>query len=540
MLAAVQMRAPGRRHRIVAAIALVGIAVGGCGGSTASNSSRSSVPGPTMVLVALPLQVNSAALARAANDASDPSSPSYRHFTSLASIAAMDGASSSSIAHDQARLREDGLALSLDPTHGVFWGSVSASQVHQYFGTDLVEAQGTIEPEGAPTVPEGLTGVTGVVGLTATAPSAMASTAQSASSSAACPPSIPSRESLAQLYGFTAALAAGDTGAGTSIEIVSINSLEPSVLSEYDRCTGANVRGTQITQDALPDVPSTGGGAEIALDSLVLTLLAPQAHLHVVRFDPVTSLSFPLLQLLGADTTPELLDITVGYCEQQVAAPAIGLSEWLLSAFAATGTTTVAAAGDTGSSGCHPQSNVPAVAYPGSSRFVATAGGADYQGTAGSPEDLRVWNEQGISGGGGGTSSLIAAPPWQPGSRRELPDASAYAVPGGAGEIPVCTSSTACGWQAVGGTSLTATVMGALGVLVSQELAAGGHPKRFGNLAGLIWRDARQARSLTDITAGANTTFAASCCTATTGYDLASGWGLFNPDALRALVTRSR
>jgi kumamolisin len=491
------------------------------------------------VLVALPLEVNSSALARMADDASDPRSPSYRHFTSLASIAAMDGASESSISHDRAALRSDGLALSLDPTHGAFWGSVSAWQIHQYFGTDLVEADGIIKPQRAPTVPKGLAGVTGVVGLTATTASAAPSSTQGAVSSQPCPASIPTKGSLAKLYGFTATLGAGDTGAGTGIDIVSISSLEPAVLSEYDHCTGAGLSAAQITQSALPDVPRAGGGAEIALDSLVLSLLAPRAHLHVVRFDPVSPVSFPLLQLLAAGTTPELLDITVVYCENRLAPPAGRLSEWLFSAFAATGTTTVAAAGDTGSSGCHPQSDAPAVTYPASSAFVASVGGVSYQGTAGSPQDLAVWKDQGISGGGGGRSSVIAAPPWQRGSERELPDASAYAVPGGAGEIPVCTSSSTCTWQAVGGTSLTATVMGALGVLLSQELSADGQPRRFGNLAGLIWRDAKQARSVTDVTAGANTTFTDACCTATVGYDLASGWGLFDPDALRALVTRS-
>jgi subtilase family serine protease len=490
------------------------------------------------VLVALPLQVKSSALARTADDASDPDSPSYRHFTSLASIAAIDGAARSSISHDRATLRDDGLQLALDPTHGAFWGSVTAAEVDRYFGTDLVEHGGVVAPERSPIVPHGLAGITGVVGLTATAPS-KPSGAQTSNARQPCPSSIPTRDSLARRYGFTTTLGAGDTGAGTSIDIVSISSLEPAVLSEYDRCTDASLSGTQITQSAVPDAPATGGGAEIALDSLVLTLLAPRAHLNVVRFDLATPLSFPLLELLATGTTPDLLDITVVYCEDRLAPPAIALSEWLLSALAATGTTAVAAAGDTGSSGCHPQSDAPAVTYPASSAFVSAVGGVSYQNTAGDPRDLSVWNEPGTSGGGGGTSTVIAPPPWQPGPKRELPDAAAYAVPGGVGEIPVCTSPSVCTWQAVGGTSLTATVMGALGVLLSQELSTGGRPKRFGDLAGLVWRDAKRASALTDVTVGANTTFTGACCTARVGYDLASGWGLFDPDALRALVTGS-
>lgn len=521
-----------------ASVLVLTVALGGCGGDKTSVVSGSSVPAGTRVLVALPLQVKSSALARAADDASDPDSPSYRHFISLASIAATDGASRSSISQDRAALRDDGLQLTLDSTDAAFWGSVTASEVHRYFGTDLVVHGGVVEPERPPTVPHGLTGITGVVGLSATAPSAPSDT-QASNARQPCPSSVPTRGSLASRYGFTNTLAAGDTGAGTSIDIVSISSLEPAVLSEYDRCTGASLSGAQVAQSAVPGAPATGGGAEIALDSLVLTLLAPKAHLNVVRFDPASPLSFPLLELLATGTTPDVLDITVVYCEDRLEPPATRLSEWLLSALAASGTSTVAAAGDTGSSGCHPQSDAPAVTYPASSAFVAAVGGVSYQNTASDPRDLSVWNEPGTSGGGGGTSTVIAAPPWQPGPKRELPDASAYGVPGGVGEIPVCTSPSVCTWQAVGGTSLTATVMGALGVLLSQELSTRGVPKRFGNLAGLVWRDAKRARALTDVTTGANTTFTGACCTARAGYDLASGWGLFDPDALRALVTGS-
>ncbi len=508
------------------------------------------MPASAKVLVALPLQVDAAGLAAAADASADPSNAAYRHFRTVGSIASTYGASASTVTDDTDQLAHDGLDLRLDPTGGAFWGLVTAAQVQQEFGTQLIERDGLYQPAGQPQVPKGLTGVTGVVGLTATGPAS--STAGSGSTAAptlsppACPTStIPSRSSLAQLYGFTHTLAAGDNGAGTSIDIVATSPLQSAVLTMYDHCTGASLSAAGISDTAVPGLSTSDGagggdGAEVALDSLVITLLAPQAHLGVVQFDAAQSLSFPMLQLLSqSSTTPDLLDITTVYCETQIGSADRGLSEWLLAALAATGTTTVAAAGDTGSSGCHPQSDSPAVTFPASSAFVASTGGADYQGSADDPQDLRVWDEQGLAGGGGGTSASIGPPPWQTGTKRRVPDVSAYAVPGGVGQVPACSAPTTCQWEGAGGTSLTATVLGAAGVLLAQEHGQGTTPARWGNLAGLLWRTLSGpsgAPALRDITTGANTTFTGSCCAATTGYDTASGWGLFDPDALRAAL----
>jgi subtilase family serine protease len=484
------------------------------------------------VLVALRLSVDTAALATLADDTSDPADRQYRQFQSVATIAARYGASGSTISADERVLRADGLDLRPDATHAALWGTVTAAQVQRYFGTTLVESSGTIEPAGTPTPPAGLTGVTGIVGLTAST-SVPATSVGAGSATPPCPPTVPSRSSLATLFGFTGTVAAGSTGAGTDIDIVSVHQFEPATFANYNRCAGTALDADTITQATVPGSPPTSGGLEIALDSLVLTLLAPQARLHIVNFDPSSPLAFPLLFILGEGATPNVLDLTFTYCEDQVSRADLTLSEWLLAALAATGTTTAVAAGDTGSSACYPEKSAPAVAYPASSAFVSSIGGAQYAGSASSPSHLAVWNAPGSWGGGGGTSAVIAAPPWQPGPRREVPDVAAYAVPGGAGEVPACVTPNDCQWMAEGGTSLAASVLGAAGALDAQFYGEDGAVARWGNLAGQVWRAGRSGHEVTDIVSGSNTTFTGQCCQAVAGYDTASGWGLFDPDHLR-------
>jgi len=491
------------------------------------------VPESTKVLVALPLEVSSNGLRVLAGATAELRARGFRRFRTIDEIAERFGASPAVIATDKEVLESDGLHLALDPTHAAFWGTVTAAQVKRYFGTTLIESSGTVQPTSSPKIPEGLHGVTGVVGLTASTSNPSPVTGGSATP--ACPAEIPSRASLANLFGFDKSIASGATGAGTDIDILAIHGFEPAVFGNFNRCTGSSLDASAITESVVPATPATGGGPEIALDTLVLALLAPGTHIHVAQFSPPTPLAFPLIETLEGRGTPNVLDITVTYCETQVTPADVALSEWLLAAFAATGTTTVVAAGDNGSSGCYPATD-PAVTYPASSAFAVAIGGASYRGSPASPDDLRVWNHPNSFGGGGGVSRRVSAPPWQPAGNRAVPDVSVYSVPGGVGNIPVCATAKDCVWSAVGGTSLAATVMGATGVLLEDQFGANGQPLRLGNLAGAIWRRTKDTSAIVDIVEGSNTTFTQDCCDARVGYDTASGWGLLDPDSLHRVV----
>ena len=531
------------RRRVLAGLVAAALLLGGCGGGSGGSgggpsrgtsvSSQAAVPAGREVVIALPLAVRAPALAAAADASAEPG-PGSGHFRSVASIAAEFGAPSSVMATDRRRLRELGLNLRVDPSHGAFWGTVTAAQARRYFGTELVRVGADVAPAGTPHVPPGLVGVTGVVGLSAGSSTATRPTGLAISTG--CPPDLMTEATLARLFGFSNLLRAGHQGAGTTVDILAVHDWQPAVFAQYAHC-GSLHAAAPINQDRVPLTPRTGGGPEIALDALVLTLLAPRAHLGVTHYDSVTAIAFPLMKLLSHPKgSPDVLDITVDYCESDLTGPELKLSEWLLAVLAASGTTTVAAAGDYGSSGCHPGPNSPSATYPASSRFVTSVGGLDFGGGAEAPQDLRPWNEPGVAGGGGGTSARVAAPAWQPGSRRQVPDVAAFAAPAGAGAIPVCLDAESCAWSEQGGTSLAATALSAVAVL-----SMGGHggTVRRGNLAPLLWATAAHADALRDVTHGANTTFTTSCCQAKPGYDTASGWGLFVPDRLARYYSSS-
>ncbi len=522
-----------RLRRALTCIAATGLATAGLAGCS-SSAPPDAAPAQTQVLVALPLQTDAKGLAARADDVADPSSSQFDRFLTTAQVAGTFGARSETITADEKTLAADGMHLQADPTHGALWGTVTAAQVGQYFGTTLVDDDGTIEPDSNPRIPGGLVGVTGVVGLVASQPTTTATTPGTASPS--CPTSIPTQASLAGLFGLSQILALGATGHGADIDVVAVHTFEPAVFENYNRCAGAHLDAGRVSQTTVPDTPATVGGPEVALDSLALTLLAPDTRLHIIRFDPSTSLVFPLMNMLGDGAAPNVLDLTFTYCETQLQPAELSLAEWLLSAFAASGTTSVAAAGDTGSSGCYPTTDNPAVTYPASSQFVTAIGGASYSGSPSAATGLSVWNTSEIAGGGGGVSSKVMAPPWQHHTMRQLPDLSAFAEPGVAGNIPVCTTDDACQWQPVGGTSLGTAVLGATGALLAQHYQTKGGSARWGNLAERLWRSGAHDEAVVDITAGANTTFSSACCRAKAGYDTASGWGLLVPDDLADLV----
>jgi subtilase family serine protease len=508
--------------------ALLALTLTGC-----SSPPSNATPPSAKVLVAIALKTDGAGLATYADDAAERSPTSYHRFLTMPEIAARYGAPRSVITKDLRALAGEGIHLSVDPTHGALWGLVTAAQAKSAFGTTLVTNDGVIAPDSSPHVPSGLNGATSVVGLTGT--TAGSSSTPRPTSSTTCPTNPISAPNVAATFGFEQLLSKGLDGNGIRLEILARHNFIPAVFTTYNTCTKSTLSDSRISESSTPGTPPGIGGPEVALDTLALTMLAPKASLHVERFDPSTQIAFPLMAI--AATPPNVLDITVTYCESQLNGSSIALSEWMLSALAAAGTSTVAATGDTGSSACYPNSSGAAVSYPASSAFVTAIGGANYGGSIGEaqnssgPTNLSVWNEPGAAGGGGGTSARIAAPPWQPAGKRRLPDASSFALPGPLGAVPVCTTSKSCQWQFEGGTSLSATALSAAAALLAQDTAEKGRG-RWGNLAVALWHAGANDPAITDITRGANTTFNSSCCQATTGYDTASGWGLFDPDAL--------
>lgn len=182
------------------------------------------------------------------------------------------------------------------------------------------------------------------------------------------------------------------------------------------------------------------------------------------------ALAFAITQDIGA-----VVSISYGECESLLSATDLDQLNALFEEASAQGQTLVAAAGDSGSTACAPDSSAPgitpaeeqalSVSFPASSPYVTAVGGTEMApGTfapgsssywAGAPSrDVTssllsyvpevVWNEgsasNGIAAGGGGASGYFARPAWQSaypgmpaGNFRLLPDLalqSSVASPG--------------------------------------------------------------------------------------------------------------
>jgi hypothetical protein len=260
------------------------------------------------------------------------------------------------------------------------------------------------------------------------------------------------------------------------------------------------------------------------------------------------SFAAPLVQ---PGAKPQVISASLGLCEPAMA-EAFGASGLLsversLELEAATGITTVVAAGDNGSADCvDPSGNVLdalAVDYPAASPWVTAVGGTNLRLDPGNGiQTQTVWNDAGaeLAAGGGGLSALFYRPRFQigvvPPNRRAVPDVSMLADirPGYAF---FCTAvHAACkGWRTVGGTSASAPLLGGGLALVDQDLRR--HRREVLGLADpLIYSLGRSGAPglFDDVTQGSNDVGPfvpggdgrpLGCCTAEPGFDYASGWG---------------
>lgn len=534
---------------LAAVLVVSALVAAGCARGT-----RESAPRQDKVLVALALEIDAAGLAAKAEAVAEPFGTAAGEFLSLAQVRERFGASAKVADAAVAALKDLGIDAQLDPTGGVLWAQVDVSTAEEVFDVDLEVVESTsgaevIAPDHQPKVPHGIRGVSGVIGLSGSLPATSASSSTTGASAArvGCPDRSMSRRGLGTTYGFDDLVGSGLTATGVTIRIVAAETYDPQVYDLYNECGDTTLNGDNVSVATVPLTRDAPGGTEVALDTVMVGLLVPDAQLEITEFDAASSIVFPLLQLLtdasSSGATPEVLMLTVGFCEDGLTDVEIAVGEWLLSALSATGTTAIAAAGDDGSSSCQPNTDAPAVQYPASSVWTSSTGGASYDGSGDSPGDLAVWNETPDTrvAGGGGMSKVIDRPSWQadtnqPGDKHLVPDFAAYAEPRGLGQVPAC-DSTGCRWQNLGGTSLSAAVLVGAAAVAGEHFAQGGIPRRFGHLApGHQGNPDARNRVYTDITAGNNHVSTDRCCTATKGYDQASGWGLLNPDALIAVV----
>jgi subtilase family serine protease len=267
-------------------------------------------------------------------------------------------------------------------------------------------------------------------------------------------------------------------------------------------------------------------------------------------------LAQPLQATANGTPLPDVISASYGVCEASVSAYTASrtIVERQLAATAALGITTVVASGDSGSSTCAhgvPSNQLTSAdkalsaSWPATSPWVLAVGGTNLTlNDDNTIASTGVWNDTAYpppynkaAGGGGGVSTFNKRPWWQPAlpsqsTYRMVPDVAAFAdeSPGYAivcsSGVKSCPSAPAQTISFVGGTSAATPLVAGMIALWDQQARQTSTP-RPGFVAPLLYSIAAHSPSaFVDITVGNNEVFGGlSCCTASPGFDLATGNG---------------
>ncbi len=533
-----------------------------------------------------PLKVDSAGLARFATAVSTPGSPFYGRYLSVAALARRFGASPSVRARAVGYLRASGAThVRVDATGLLAEATMSVGLAERVFAAPLAQFRAAdhtrfLAPAAATTVPAPLRGVIeGVVGLD-TAPLASpsltgraadnpGSTLPRTGTPKGCPegmaaggqyPGFTPNQYLTA-YGFMPLYTAGYQGQGERVALIEIDGFSMSDVTTFAQCFGLT----------LPPVSAFGAGVsnplpvgeEATLDLEILAAAAPglkAIDVYETNSGAMQTLAAFAAPLENRGRKPQVISASLGLCEPDAygGAHLAGLkaSERLLEIAAASGVSVLASSGDNGSADCQTNQGAPAdtlaVNYPASSWWVTGVGGTNLSLTPGNTILAQpVWNDTTLlpAGSGGGFSALFTRPRYQNGvvpatnNHRAVPDVSMLAdlLPG---YSIYCTATPDCNsaqnpsppWQTVGGTS-AGTPLLAGGVAIIDQMLQATHHENLGLLNPLLYllgRSPAAGSVFSDVTSGSNdigayipggTGAPLGCCTATAGFDEASGWG---------------
>jgi hypothetical protein len=391
----------------------------------------------------------------------DKHSPLFHHYLAPGQFAERFGPTPASIAAVTARLRADGLDVTVAPNGMLVEFHGEAAQVEQAFGVGLDRirlADGSLgrartTPIRLPATIAGL--VTSVVGLdnvvrlrpAAIAPSgaAQASRSYAAAKTATFPhpdgsptPCSDAQDAatqfggltddqIANAYGAFGLYGAGDVGAGQHIAVFELEPFDPSDLQTFDTCyfgpAGATTMASRLhTVSVDGGQPPGPGSGESLLDIEDVSAFAPGATIDVYEAPNTTLGALDNYAAIVNDDTDQVVTSSWGLCEQAVQQGEPGVLEaenLLFQQAAAQGQSFFAASGDSGSNDCNafyqlnPVTPVLSVDDPASQPYVVGVGGTTIDNPS-QPADERVWND-GVDwgAGGGGISESWPMPTWQ-------------------------------------------------------------------------------------------------------------------------------
>ena len=365
---------------------------------------------------------------------------------------------------------------------------------------------------------------------------------------------------FATIYNLAPLYREGLDGTGVTIAIVGRTHIPFGDVATFRSTFGLPLRAPEVILNG-PDPGDTGEDGEADLDVEWAGAVAPNATVRfVVSGSTATTdgVDLSAQYIVDHDLAP-VMSTSFGQCEPWMSPAELAFYKNLWAQAAAEGITAVVASGDSGPAGCDSGSagsgSGPAVSGLASTPYNVAVGGTRFDegsGTywrAGKAKDgssalgyipERAWNESGaVPGGsglwasGGGLSSVYPRPAWQvaPGvpadSYRCLPD---LALTAAAHDGYALRSGGL--WQVTSGTSCSCPAFAGILALVVQKAG------RQGNANATLYPLGRAQYRGTgpcvfhDITAGDTSVPGTLGYACTPGYDLATGLGSVDAQAL--------
>ena len=381
------------------------------------------------------------------------------------------------------------------------------------------------------------------------------------------------------IYDVKPLLSSSINGTGITIAVAGQTDISLSDVTAFRTAAGLSTNLPTVKLYGADPGTQSNDIDEAQLDVEWSGAVAPSASILYVNSSNVID---SLVDIIDNKLAP-IASISYGDCESGTGASEINTLNQAFMQANAEGITVLGPAGDSGATDCDYQVTTAtqglAVDFPASSPYVTglggtmfNEGGASYFGTTNDanggsaisyiPEE--VWNETAVSlaaggtiaAGGGGLSSFFTKPTWQVGTgvpndfARDVPDVSLNAAADHDGYLfcsqgscvngfrtsatPTSSCTTGNCLDVVGGTSVSTPAFAGIMALVQQKIGAA-----TANANPVIYALANSSYYSTvfhDVTVGNN----ASPCTAgstdcpsggsigynaTTGYDLATGWG---------------
>ncbi len=510
---------------------------------------------PVSLALSLPPR-DPAALAGLLRRLYDPQDPEYHQFLTPTQFADEYGPTAAQYRTVADAARAQGLTVT--GTHAdrlLLDVSGPDAAVERAFGVRLNEYVATDgrlfrAPDAAPALPAALAGrVSGVIGLdTSHVQRPLFERRESRPATLPVPGSGPggglSPLDVKAAYGLDTVTLDGQ---GQSLAVFELDGYSHSDIRAYESRFGLpQIPLDDILVDGVSGQPG-GGADEVTLDIELVTALAPRAQRVLVYEGPNTDQGIvDTYAKIADDDQAQEISTSWGSAEGDMTPVTLnggnpsptftGAENTLFEQMAAQGQAVFAATGD---SGAEDNGTTLSVDDPGSQPYVTSVGGTTLSTntTGGTYNSETVWNSQGSNGqygaGGGGISTVHARPSYQQGlstaspistTNRNVPDVALDADPS-TGYAAYFGGQ----WVIYGGTSTAAPLWAGFTALVNQQRARLGEgPLGFANPAiYAIGEGAHYAQDFHDVTQGSNdlTQHDPAHYAATTGYDLASGWG---------------